>query len=185
MTKKSVSIRPFRLIRSPIVSQQSEIRNTHSERRPFGWIPESFYERLFTRFGHRSYRWSTVRLKQHSKTTDIGTLEAVPMSATMMMQMKREDFVSKMNLYLDKLVEKGIKVAGLGALTAPLTTGGLALAQRTDICLTNGNAFTAVMMSQAVEKIIQEWRNGTLNRPNLNKLRAFSRKNCLKKVLSA
>jgi fatty aldehyde-generating acyl-ACP reductase len=124
--------------------------------RPLGWIPESFYERLFTRMGHRSYRWSTVRLKQHSKTTDIGTLEAVPMSATMMLNMKREDFVSKMNLYLDKLVEKGVKIAGLGALTAPLTTGGLALAQRTDICLTNGNAFTAVMMSQAVEKIIQE-----------------------------
>jgi predicted amino acid dehydrogenase len=125
--------------------------------RPLGWFSESFYEGLFKRFGNRSYRWSTVRLQQNlQKTEDIGTLEAVPMTAAMMMNMKREDFMTKMNLYLDKLVAKGVKVVGLGALTAPLTTGGLALAQRTDICLTNGNAFTAVMMAQAVEKIIQE-----------------------------
>ena len=67
--------------------------------------------------------------------------------------MKREDFVAKMNLYLDKLVEKGVKIAGLGALTSPLTAGGLALAHRNDICLTNGNAFTAVIMAQGVERI--------------------------------
>jgi fatty aldehyde-generating acyl-ACP reductase len=125
--------------------------------RPLGWIPESFYERLFTRFGYRSYCWSTVRLKQANKPiTDVGTLEAVPMSAPMMLNMNREAFVAKMNVYLDKLVAKGVKVVGLGALTAPLTAGGLALAQRKDICLTNGNAFTAVMMAQSIEKIIQE-----------------------------
>ncbi len=125
--------------------------------RPLGWISETFYEKLFTRIGYQSYRWSRVRLKtENQKMLNLGTLEAVPMSATMMLNMKREDFVAKMNLYLDKLVQKGIKVAGLGALTSPLTAGGLALAQRNDICLTNGNAFTAVIMAQAIEKIIQK-----------------------------
>jgi fatty aldehyde-generating acyl-ACP reductase len=123
---------------------------------PLGWLPESFYNKLFTRLEHRSYRWSSVQLKQEQQAaTNMGTLEVVPMNATIMMNMKREDFVTKMNLYLDKLVEKGVKIAGLGALTSPLTAGGLALAQRNDICLTNGNAFTAVMMAQGVEKIIQ------------------------------
>jgi fatty aldehyde-generating acyl-ACP reductase len=126
--------------------------------KPLGWLPESFYDKWFARyFQHRSYPWSRVQLSRvRQSTQDVGSLEGILMDATTMINMKKEDFVGKMNLYLDKLVEKGVKVAGLGALTAPLTAGGLALAHRKDICLTNGNAFTAVIMAQTVEKIIQE-----------------------------
>lgn len=129
--------------------------------KPLGLLPESFYEKLCTRFGHRSYTWSKVKV---ANAAHEGTIELVPQSATKMLNSSREDFIAQMNQYLDKLVAKGIKVAGLGALTAPMTNGGLALSNRTDICLTNGNAFTAVIMAEGVKKIIQD---AGLNNPKV------------------
>jgi fatty aldehyde-generating acyl-ACP reductase len=124
---------------------------------PLGLLPESFFEKCCNRLNHRSYVWTAVQRKQPlQKNIHLGNIEIIPMSASTMLALKREDFVFKMNQYLDKLVKNGIKIAGLGALTAPLTAGGLALAHRNDICLTNGNAFTAVIMAQGVEKMIQD-----------------------------
>ena len=35
--------------------------------KPLGWLPESFYVKLFAHLNHRSYRWSTVQLKKEQK----------------------------------------------------------------------------------------------------------------------
>lgn len=125
--------------------------------KPMGLLPEGFYENLFRKFVRGSITWSQVVHKQNNAAyQSLGSIELVPMSAAAMLKDKREDFVQKMEQYLDGLVKRGVKIAGLGALTAPLTNGGLALQHRTDIALTNGNAFTAVMMAEAVQKIVAQ-----------------------------
>jgi predicted amino acid dehydrogenase len=47
---------------------------------------------------------------------------------------------------VDRAARLGADVVGLGALTAPVTAGGAALRGRTDIGITNGNAFTAAIL---------------------------------------
>jgi fatty aldehyde-generating acyl-ACP reductase len=121
--------------------------------KPLRLLPEPILERICTRMARKSYTWSQI---YNSSGTTLGSLELVPMSAKMMLTGSREVFLAQMNGYLDQLVAKGVKIAGLGALTAPMTAGGLALANRQDIGLTNGNAFTAVIMAQAVQKIISD-----------------------------
>ena len=134
--------------------------------KPLGKLPENFYKKVFKTFLKTSYTWAQIMptSKDQKKTKPIGTVEVVPMSAPMMLTENREAFLAKMEHYLDNLVAKDVKIAGLGALTSPLTAGGLSLKHRTDIALTNGNAFTAVIIAEGLKKIVSEL---SLNQPKI------------------
>jgi fatty aldehyde-generating acyl-ACP reductase len=54
----------------------------------------------------------------------------------------------------DRAVRLGADVVGLGALTATVTGGGVALRSRTDIGVTNGNAFTAATVDTQARRLL-------------------------------
>jgi len=120
---------------------------------PLRRIPEKWYCNLLNKFNIPAFRWGKVLLKGG---LSLGRLDLVPLNASLMIQKGRKEMTNRLEKDIDRLVKKGNRVIGLGALTAPMTKGGLNLKHRTDVCLTNGNAFTAVMMHQVVEKIIRQ-----------------------------
>ena len=89
----------------------------------------------------------------------IGRIITVPLTPTQLLTMPRTQVQGRISAAIDKARDLGASVVGLGALTAPASVGGKAFAKRTDIGVTNGNAFTAAMTLQAIEKLIP-----TLNR---------------------
>lgn len=120
---------------------------------PLRQIPEKWYSTVLNKVNFPAFRWGSVRLKGG---LSMGSLNLVPLNASLMLQKGRKEMTARLEQDIDRLVKKGNRVIGLGALTAPMTKGGLNLKHRTDVCLTNGNAFTAVMMHQAIEKIIRQ-----------------------------
>jgi predicted amino acid dehydrogenase len=86
--------------------------------------------------------------------TVAGWIILVPLSARQMLEQRRERVVSKIVAAVDHAVELGADIVGLGALTAPITKGGQKLTHRTDIGVTNGNAFTAAITCTAIEQLI-------------------------------
>ncbi|MCE0487433.1 semialdehyde dehydrogenase [Ornithinimicrobium sediminis] len=54
----------------------------------------------------------------------------------------------------DRAVRLGAGLVGLGALTATVTAGGVALRSRTDIGVTNGNAFTAATVDTQARRLL-------------------------------
>lgn len=120
---------------------------------PLRRVPEKWYCNALNQFNIPAFRWSKVLLKGG---LSLGRLDLVPLNASLMLQKGRKEMTHRLEKDIDRLVKKGNRVIGLGALTAPMTKGGLNLRHRTDVCLTNGNAFTAVMMHQAIEKIIRQ-----------------------------
>ncbi len=121
--------------------------------KPLRRIPENWYRKLLSSLNIPALRWSKVKL---NGGTSLGRLDLIPLNASLMLEKGRKEMTARINKDIDRLVKKGTRVVGLGALTAPMTKGGLNLAHRTDVCLTNGNAFTAVIMHQAIERIIRQ-----------------------------
>ena len=120
---------------------------------PLGWLPEGFY-----RWGLRTLpippiTAGTVTLgeRPHAVT---GSIILVPFSAQQMLHLPREQVRRRVDAAVDHAVGSGARIVGLGALTAPVTEGGQTLAHRTDIGVTNGNAFTAAMILQAVQRLL-------------------------------
>ena len=78
-----------------------------------------------------------------------GFLILVPFGARHLLAAPREG-AAKINSAVDRAVELGADIVGLGALTSPVTGGGRSLSSRTDIGVTNGNAFTAAVVHQQI-----------------------------------
>ena len=57
---------------------------------------------------------------------------------------------------VDKAVALGADVVGLGALTATVTGAGVSLRRRTDIGVTNGNAYTAAVVDMQARRLLDE-----------------------------
>ena len=73
----------------------------------------------------------------------------VPFGVRHLLAAPREGAV-KINSAVDRAVALGADIVGLGALTSPVTGGGRSLSSRTDIGVTNGNAFTAAVVHQQI-----------------------------------
>ncbi|SFV31682.1 Predicted amino acid dehydrogenase [Devosia crocina] len=84
----------------------------------------------------------------------VGRIITVPLTPTQLLTMPRNQVQGRISQAIDKARDLGASVVGLGALTAPASVGGKAFAKRTDIGVTNGNAFTAAMTLQAIEKLV-------------------------------
>lgn len=120
--------------------------------KPLSLIPDTFYNKLINKVQFTSMKWGKMKDIIHNRT--IGRNEFIPMSPEMFFSMGQKEVVARLDKVLDKLVAKGYKMVGLGALTSAMTLGGAGLRHRTDIGITNGNAFTAVILAKAVEKLV-------------------------------
>lgn len=122
--------------------------------KPLSLIPEQFYQKLLKRVQFSSMRWG--KFNDELKGDVIGRNEFIPLSPEMFFSMGQKEVIARIDGVLDKLVAKGYQMVGLGALTSAMTMGGAGLRHRKDIGITNGNAFTAVMLARAVQKLIDK-----------------------------
>ncbi|HWA45729.1 MAG TPA: polysaccharide biosynthesis protein, partial [Hypericibacter adhaerens] len=76
--------------------------------------------------------------------------------------LSRSRVQAKLEAAVDKARNLGAKLVGLGALTASVSAGGKTLARRSDIGITNGNAFTAAMTLAGVERLLPRLPNDPL-----------------------
>ncbi|GLQ55129.1 shikimate 5-dehydrogenase [Devosia nitrariae] len=83
----------------------------------------------------------------------VGRIITVPLTPTQLLTMPRTQVQARISAAIDKARDLGASVVGLGALTAPASVGGKAFAKRKDVGVTNGNAFTAAMTLQAMERL--------------------------------
>lgn len=83
----------------------------------------------------------------------VGRIITVPLTPTQLLTLPRTQVQARIAAAIDMARDLGAAVVGLGALTAPASVGGKAFAKRDDVGVTNGNAFTAAMTLQALEKL--------------------------------
>jgi len=122
------------------------------ERFPFlFFIPDIFIERGFEYVGPIIVAYINGFFRKDGKSMANGIIISVPMTARRMLvnRKKARLSVQKTIVYAQK---KGAKYIGLGSLTSPIVNGGTDVFGRNDIFFTNGNALTAVMTVQGIEK---------------------------------
>jgi fatty aldehyde-generating acyl-ACP reductase len=124
---------------------------------PFGLVPDAVWRAGFARLpvppivtGKMSYT--------DAPNDAAGFLITVPLTPTQLLTMPRTKVQAKISAAVDKARDLGATVVGLGALTAPASAGGKAFAKRTDIGVTNGNAFTAAMTLMGMERLMARMR---------------------------
>ena len=116
--------------------------------RPLGLLPSRVYEKAFARFRVPPVTMATSALADDPERT-IGRIVFVPLTPR---QLLTEPGLAenRITAAVDAAVAQGVGVVGLGALTAPATRGGALFRDRTDVGITNGNAFTAAVTAESV-----------------------------------
>jgi fatty aldehyde-generating acyl-ACP reductase len=89
-----------------------------------------------------------------SGTDLLGHVLVVPVGARQLLTEDRRWVLGKIEQAVDRAVELGASVVGLGALTAPVTAGGRLLRERPGVTLTTGNAFTAHLTVEALRRLL-------------------------------
>jgi len=84
-----------------------------------------------------------------------GWLIGIPMTAKQMLE-NREKAKKKILNAVKKAEKLGAKIIGLGALTSPITNGGLDLKNKCKLHLTNGNTITARVSFEQTKNIINK-----------------------------
>ncbi len=119
-----------------------------------GLVPTRVCEAVMRRFPVRPWVQATVTAADRPEVV-LGEIIAVPLSPTQILGDDRALVARRIDAAVDMAVARGATVLGLGALTAPATAGGAKLRRRTDIGVTNGNAFTAAATAQAVARLTE------------------------------
>lgn len=125
--------------------------------RPFGWLPESFYETAMRNRPVRPFVWSEVTLSPDARQAE-GYVIMVPYSGKQLLTQQRA-MMPRIEQAVSLAGSLGAEVIGLGALTSPVTLGGKLLTNHKEVSVTNGNAFTAVITWHKVVQLIQEHKN--------------------------
>ena len=123
--------------------------------RPLGLIPDAVYDRALRRLPLPPVTFSEVRLGDRP----VGELIMVPFGAAHLLSDRRTG-ARKVAAAVDRAVGSGCDLVGLGGLTAPVTNGGMVLRRRTDIGVTNGNAFTAATVHRQVTDLLSRAGRG-------------------------
>jgi predicted amino acid dehydrogenase len=110
---------------------------------PLGRVPEPVYDLALRRFPLAPLTLATVEVAG----ARLGQVILVPFGARHLLADPRTG-ARRVAAAVDRAVALGSDVVGLGGLTAPVTRGGLSLMERTDIAVTNGNAYTAAVVHQ-------------------------------------
>ncbi len=120
---------------------------------PFSLIPERTWAAAFDRLPLPPM--VTGKIFFPSAAGDAaGLLITIPFTPVQMMTLPRSRVQAKLEAAIDMARDMGVKIVGLGALTASASIGGKTLAKRSDIGITNGNAFTAAMTLSGVERLL-------------------------------
>lgn len=117
--------------------------------RPLGSGPEGLYDLALRRLPVPPVTMATVELAG----SPAGDIVLVPFGARHLLQQPGEGR-RRVAQAVDRAVRLGAGTVGLGALTATVTAGGVSLRGRTDIGVTNGNAFTAATVDAQVRQLL-------------------------------
>ena len=117
-----------------------------------GLIPGRVVEAAMRRLPVKPWVHSTITAADRPGEV-LGDVIALPLTPTMLLGDDRALVSSRIDQAIDLAVSRGATILGLGALTAPATAGGAKLRRRTDIGVTNGNAYTAAVTATAVQRI--------------------------------
>lgn len=117
--------------------------------RPLGRVPEPVYDRCL-----RSLPLPPVTMAAAELDGRVaGHVVMVPFGARHLLAQPGEGR-ARVSRAVDRAVALGAGVVGLGALTATVTAGGNALRDRTDIGVTNGNAYTAAVVDTQLRHLL-------------------------------
>jgi predicted amino acid dehydrogenase len=141
----------FAFIIHPRVDVQQDFGNAFG---PARHIPDRAYQWVLRKAPFPAFQWAECYLRDQP-VEPAGWLIMVPLSGRHMLELPRHEVVFRVEQAVEKGIALGATVIGLGALTSPVTGGGAQLAWRRNIALTNGNAYTAAMMFQAVERLVR------------------------------
>lgn len=117
--------------------------------RPLRRVPERFYDTALRKVSVPPFSMARVHIAGHQ----VGHVVLVPFGARHLLAAPAEGR-ARVSRAVDKAVALGADVVGLGALTATVTGGGLSLRGRTDIGITNGNAYTAAVVHAQVRRLL-------------------------------
>jgi predicted amino acid dehydrogenase len=117
--------------------------------KPLGLVPERVYDVALRRLPVPPVTMASV----HLGGRQVGHIVLVPFGARHMLAQPTEAR-DRVGRAVDHAAGLGATVVGLGALTAPVTGGGVSLRNRTDIAVTNGNAFTAAVVHDQVRELL-------------------------------
>ena len=125
-----------------------------------GWpvfraIPEQVLQLAVARLPLPPIVWSTVHFSDQPNVP-AGWIVLVPCLAREMLELGQAMrlVLGRIDQALDKSIGLGAGMVGLGALTASVTRAGQRLAGRTDVAVTNGNAFTVFMTFEGIKKLL-------------------------------
>ncbi|WP_028045692.1 semialdehyde dehydrogenase [Cellulomonas sp. URHE0023] len=118
--------------------------------RPLGHVPEGLWDTAVRRLPVRPFTSSRVALGERA----VGEVVVVPFGARHLLSQPGEGKV-RVSRAVDHAASHGAGVVGLGALTATVTAGGLSLRGRTDIGVTNGNAYTAAILEDQLTGLLR------------------------------
>ncbi len=113
-----------------------------------GALPSPLLESALRRLPLRPWVQATVSAADAPGTT-LGEVIVLPLSPRQLLGEDRAFVKRRIDEGIDFAVSRGADLIGLGALTAPATAGGARLRRRTDVGITNGNAFTAAVTARA------------------------------------
>ena len=119
-----------------------------------GLLPGRAVESAMRRLPLKPWVHSTITASDRPGEV-LGDVIGLPLTPTMLLGDDRAMIGRRIDQAIDLAVSRGATILGLGALTAPATAGGAKLRRRTDIGVTNGNAYTAAVTATAVERIAE------------------------------
>ena len=117
--------------------------------RPLGLLPDAFYDAALRRLPLPPIAIASARIGD----APVGHVVLVPFGARHLLS-DVEGGRRRVAQAVDRAVALGADVVGLGALTATVTAGGATLGERSDIAVTNGNAFTAAIVEDQIRMLL-------------------------------
>lgn len=99
-----------------------------------------------------------INYKSKSNITVKGYVIGIPMTARQILR-HRKKACRKIISAIKKAGSLGAEIVSLGALTAPVTNGGLSIKDRVKPAITTGNALTAAVTIDHVEEFIEKHEN--------------------------
>ena len=124
--------------------------------KPLGLIPNRVYDAALSRLPIPPVTIGDVSFADRPEET-AGHIIMVPLGARRMLLDGRAKVMPRIERAVDLAVELGAEIVGLGALTATVAKGGALLKGRTDIGVTNGNAYTAWMTFRGLERLLADF----------------------------
>ena len=140
---------PFAFVVHPRADVRKDLRRVW---KPLGRLPRRALDRAM-RLPVPALPMGDVTFTDAPGTT-AGRVLMVPIGAALMLSADRAFVLRQIGRALDAAARRGARTVGLGALTAPVSGGGRRVAGRPDVGVTNGNAYTAVMTVQGIERLL-------------------------------